>query len=333
MANLDVSVVIPTHDEGRWSYLTDAIRSAQAQQPRPAGIVLVVDHNEALYARATRELEGVTVLRNAFERGVSGNRNTGAFHVTTPLIAFLDDDVTARPDWLARLVAPLADPDVVGVGGAIEPGWERPRPRWIPEEFLWAYGASYEGMPTTTATARNVWSASMAVRREDFLAVGGFNTTFGKIGNRSRPEDTEFCLRLADAQGGHWIYEPGAVIRHPVPPSRLTTRYFLSRCYNEGRGKIAMARLARGRDSLGSERDYLRRTLPRAVRRGVADALTGRDRSGGLRAGAVLVGVTAAGVGGVRELVTRRQEPPPPRVMTHSRTRQPTTLSGGASVR
>jgi len=332
MTNLDVSVVIPTHDEGRWPYLTGAIRSVLAQQPRPAEIVLVVDHNAALYARARRELDGVTVLRNDFARGVSGNRNTGAFHVTTPLVVFLDDDVTARPGWLVNLIAPLADPAVVGTGGAIEPGWERPRPRWIPEEFLWAYGATYEGMPTTESVVRNVWSASMAVRRDDFLAVGGFNTSFGKIGDRSRPEDTEFCLRLADAHGGHWKYIPSAVIRHPVPPSRLTGRYFLSRCYNEGRGKIAMARLLRGRESLGSERDYLRRTLPRAVGRGVAEAVTGRDPAGGLRAGAVLVGVGAAGVGGVVELATQPPQASTAPVIRHSKTRTATTRAGGATL-
>lgn len=332
MTNFDVSVVIPSHDENRWSYLTGAISSARAQTPPPAEIVVVIDHNETLYARAVRELPDVTVLRNAFGRGVSGNRNTGAFHVTTPLIVFLDDDVTARPGWLAALVAPLADPDVVGTGGAIEAGWEGTRPSWIPEEFLWAYGATYEGMPTTTATVRNVWSASMAVRRDDFIAIGGFNTSFGKVGDRSRPEDTEFCLRLADATGGHWVYEPAAVIRHPVPPSRMTMRYYLSRCYNEGRGKIAMARLLRGRESLGSERDYLRQTLPRAVSRGVTDALTGRDRTGAQRAGAVLVGMTAAGVGGVIELLTPRPATAGMPDVTHTKTREATTIAGGASV-
>jgi hypothetical protein len=46
-------------------------------------------------------------------------------------------------------------------------------------------------------------------------------------------------------------------------------------------------------------------TIPKAIGRGVTDTLTGRDRKGAGRAGAVLVGVTAAGVGGVVELFQR----------------------------
>nr|BFE71392.1 hypothetical protein GCM10020092_046930 [Actinoplanes digitatis] len=71
----------------------------------------------------------------------------------------------------------------------------------MPAEFLWAVGGSYAGMPTSTAPIRNVWSASMVVRRETFLAVGGFRTGFGKLGNQNRPEDTELCLRMSALAG------------------------------------------------------------------------------------------------------------------------------------
>jgi glycosyltransferase involved in cell wall biosynthesis len=265
-------------------------------------VVVVVDHNESLLQRARRELSDVTVLRNRFPRGVSGNRNTGALHAITPVVAFLDDDVVARPGWLAGLVAPLADPSVVGTGGAIQPIWHH-RPAWVPEEFLWAYGGSSAGMPTATSTVRNVWSASMAVRRERFADVGGFRTDFGKIGDRSRPEDTELCLRLAHATGGRWVYVPQSLIGHPVDAAHTTLGYYLTRCYNEGRGKIAMARLRPGGAALDSERAYLRRTVPRALGRGLALAATGRDAAGAGRAGAIAAGVAAAAVGAAVELL------------------------------
>jgi hypothetical protein len=158
-------------------------------------------------------------------------------------------------------------------------------------------------MPTTQTTVRNVWSASMVVRRDAMLAVGGFRTDFGKVGDRSRPEDTELCLRLAGNTGGRWVYVPQSVIHHPVPARSDDLRYYLTRCYHEGRGKVAMARLLRGQPSLGSERDYLRLTLPNAVRRGLADTLTGRDPAGARRAGAVVAGVTAAGLGAIVEML------------------------------
>jgi glycosyltransferase involved in cell wall biosynthesis len=183
----EVSIVIPTHAEDRWASLVRTVACARSQLYTPAEVVVVVDHNPALYRRARRDLAGVTVLENLYAQGVSGNRNTGAFHTHTALIAFMDDDVISEPDWLGALVAPFADPKVVGTGGGISPAWEGPAPRWMPEEFLWAVGGSYHGMPTETAPIRNVWSASMVVRRETFMAVGGFRTGFGKLGGQNRP--------------------------------------------------------------------------------------------------------------------------------------------------
>jgi GT2 family glycosyltransferase len=301
-----VSIVIPTHSEQRWSLLVRTVASARSQEYTPAEIVIVVDHNPELYRRARRDLVGITVLENLYAQGVSGNRNTGAFHTHTPLIAFLDDDTIAATDWLGSLVAPFADPKVIGTGGGISPAWEGTRPRWMPDEFLWAVGGSYAGMPTVTAEIRNVWSASMVVRRDTFMAVGGFRTGFGKLGGRNRPEDTELCLRMSSHDGGTWMYVPSAMIRHAVPASAATFGFFLRRCYAEGRGKVQMAGLLEGSKSLGSERDYLR-SLPRAVVRNIADAARGRGVSHALRAGGVLAGVAAAGVGGAAETIALRR--------------------------
>jgi GT2 family glycosyltransferase len=303
---LATTIVIPTHSEERWASLVRTIASARSQNHAPAEIVVVTDHNPELFRRIRRDLAGVTVLENAYAQGVSGNRNTGAFHAQTSLIAFLDDDTSADPDWLGRLIKPFEDAEVVGTGGGISPDWQNSRPRWMPEEFLWAVGGSYAGMPTTTAPIRNVWSASMVVRREVFMSVGGFRVGFGKLGDVNRPEDTELCLRMSSLAGGTWMYVPDAVIRHAVPASAATFSFFLRRCYAEGRGKVQMAGLLEGSKSLGSERDYLR-SLPKAVVRNIAAAARGRGVSHALRAGGVLAGVAAAGVGGAAETIALRR--------------------------
>ena len=300
-----VSVVIPCHTQQQWPSLVTAIASLEAQSPRPAEITVVVDHNPELYERARRELSGVTVLANRYQPGASGNRNTGAFDTTTPLVAFLDGDSRPHEGWLAALVAPFAEPTVVGTGGAIRPDWQRPRPGWFPDEFLWTVGGSYTGMPATAAPVRNVWSASMAVRRDVFASVGGFRDGFGKLGDRSRPEDTDLCLRMG--QVGRWMYAPQAVIDHPVEPERTTFGYFLRRCFHEGRGKVQLARLLDGRRSLSSERDYLRKTVPQAILRGLSGTLRGQGAAHAARSGAVLAGVAAAAAGGAIESVGARR--------------------------
>jgi len=303
-----VTIVIPTHSADRWNLLVRTVASARSQALRPAAVIVVVDHNPELFRRIRRDLAGVTVLENAYAKGVSGYRNTGAFHAETSLIAFLDDDTVADPQWLGSLVRPFTDPAVVGTGGGIRPDWENSRPRWMPDEFLWAVGGSYAGMPTRTAPIRNVWSASMVVRREVFTAVGGFRVGFGKLGDENRPEDTELCLRMSAYAGGHWMYVPEAVIRHEVPARRATFSFFLHRCYAEGRGKVQMAGLHDGAGSLGAERAYLL-ALPKAVLRNLGAALTGRGVGHALKAGGVLAGVAAAGVGTVVETVHARRSP------------------------
>ncbi|GLZ00179.1 glycosyltransferase [Actinoplanes sp. NBRC 103695] len=315
-----VSIVIPCHTERGWDALVGTVASALAQRPAPAEVVVVVDHNPRLYDRALRHLSGVTVLENGFQRGASGTRNTGAWHTTTPLIAFLDGDINAGPQWLAQLVAPFDDPSVVGTGGAIAAAWHRSQPRWMPDELLWAVGASYIGMPADTAYVRNVWSASMAVRRDVFTEVHGFREGFGKIGGRNRPEDTDLCLRMS-ASGGRWMYVPKAVVDHHVPAERATFRFLLRRCYAEGRGKVQMARLLHGSNSLRAERSYLTRTLPRALLRDLHGALrppdAGQDarRTHAVRAATIIVAVAAAAAGGAAEVLGDkwpRQHPPPP---------------------
>jgi GT2 family glycosyltransferase len=308
--HLATTIVIPTYAEIRWPSLVRTVASARSQNVEAAEIVVVVDHNPEFFRRVRRDLPGVTVLENAYAQGVSGNRNTGAFHAQTELIAFLDDDTVADPDWLGRLIKPFEDPQVVGTGGGINPDFEGTRPRWMPEEFLWAVGGSYAGMPTETSQIRNVWSASMVVRREVFAAVGGFRVGFGKLGDRNRPEDTELCLRMSALAGGHWMYVPSATIRHEVPKRAATFKFFVKRCYAEGRGKVQMAGLHQGGETLGAERAYIW-SLPLAVVRNLGAGLTGKGADHFLKAGGVLVGTAAAGWGGVVETVAAKRAPRP----------------------
>jgi GT2 family glycosyltransferase len=327
-----VSIVIAAHTERRWTQLTAAVNSALAQQPAPAAVVVVVDHNEPMLARVRTELPHVTAVSNRYERGASGSRNSGVEVTDTPFVAFLDDDEVARPDWLALLTAPFIDPAVIGTGGASEPIWEGRRPNWFPDEFGWVIGVSFEGMPTATAPIRNVWAGNMVVRRTAFEAVGGFRIGFGKVGDTSRPEDTDLCIRMAAAApGGHWLYVPAAVVGHHVPASRSTFPFFLRRSYEESRGKVEMARLLRRepapKAALTSEREYIRKILPRGVGRGLGQFLGHADPGGAARALAIVAGMSAAGAGLLHSLATTRSGRP-----RRAGRRHPPATTGGAAL-
>ena len=114
-----VTVVICAHSEVRWDDLVAVVTSVKQQTYRPAEIVLVIDHNPTLQRRSTNELSGVTVVPNDNKRGLPGARNAGVAAARSEIVAFVDDDAVAAHNWLAALVAPYADPHVLGVGGQV----------------------------------------------------------------------------------------------------------------------------------------------------------------------------------------------------------------------
>src|SRR5207248_2072624 len=114
-----------------------AMDSLRQQTERPHEIILVTDHCPPLLERARRELAGVAAMPNHFTRGLSGARNTGVARATGDVVAFLDDDAAADPDWIARLAGRYLDPDVLGVGGLVRARWDAGRPGWFPRELDW----------------------------------------------------------------------------------------------------------------------------------------------------------------------------------------------------
>ena len=305
------SVVIAAHTFQRCEDLTRAVASAFDQQPQPYEVIVVVDNNQDLYDWVRKRLPDVIAVDHRGAKGASATRNSGARAARGAVLAFLDDDAVARPDWLRNLTAPLARPDVVGVGGYVEPVWLGRMPRWMPEEFLWVVGASYRGMPRTAAPIRNVWSENMAVTRADFLKIDGFREGFGKTGLEPRGgEDTDFCIRLTTAtDGGIWWYEPSARIGHSVPPGRSTLRFFVVRCYNEGQTKADMAVLLGPQQGLQDERRHAIRTLPDGIRREMWHAIARKEFAAAERASAIGVGLCAAGLGYIIRRVRRPIHP------------------------
>ena len=215
-----VSVVIAAFSMERWNDLRAAVASVLTQTVPVLETIVVIDHHPELLAKARSELPGVTVIPARGGRGASVARNTGVAASHGELVAFLDDDAVASPRCLEAFLCHFTDPNVVGVGGRLSPLWATSRPRWFPPEFDWTVGASYLGMPTSAAPVRNVWSTNMAIRRRAFDLVGGFRDDFGKVGARSRPEDTDLCLRAAGQTPGRtWIYPPAGVANHGSRPS------------------------------------------------------------------------------------------------------------------
>lgn len=286
------SVVLCAYTLNRWDDICAAVESLRRQTCPPGEVILVSDHNPALLDRARAELPGVTVLANAESRGLSGARNTGVAAATGEVVAFLDDDASADPGWLERLLEPYATPGVIGVYGSVQPSWRAPRPPWLPSEFLWVVGCSFTGQPAARAQVRNGIGANMSFRRDVFATVGPFDAGIGRIGRDAAGcEETEFSIRARRGRPElRILLEPAAVCHHAVTPDRVTRAYFRRRCRAEGRSKALVSRLAGADAALSSEREYVRKTLPRGVVRGLGEGVRG-DVQGLARASTIVEGL------------------------------------------
>lgn len=292
------SVVICAYTEDRWDDLASAVRSAQVQTLQPAEIIVVIDHNHALFQRVKAEFPEIISMESVEPSGLATARNCGVAAACGDIVAFLDDDAVAAPDWLEHLAAAFIDPEVIGAGGEILPLWPAARPRWFPEEFHWVVGCTYRGLPEKPSKVRNLIGANMAFRRVVFEKVTFF-PGIGHIGGRPLGgSDPDFCIRVSQSFPGRSIfYQPDALVQHRVSPKRARWDYFRLRCYNEGLSKSLLTKRVGQKDSLSVERSYTLRTLPQGVLKGLSDTLLHADISGLGRSFAILAGlfVTAAG--------------------------------------
>ncbi|MGA9870607.1 MAG: glycosyltransferase family 2 protein [Rhodococcus sp. (in: high G+C Gram-positive bacteria)] len=313
MNNPSSTVVICAYTLDRWDDLSAAVDAVLAQSVAASELLVVIDHNEKLLARAGSEFgprgETVSVVANSHPRGLSGARNTSLDLATGDIVVFLDDDATPRTtEWLASLLAHYADPAVYAVGGSAYPKWPTTRPAFLPTavagepgELDWIVGCTYRGQPTTTSAVRNLMGANMSFRREPVVALGGFVSGIGRIGRTPLGcEETELCIRLRQNHpDAEIVFDPSIVVDHTVSSDRTRPRYLLSRSYAEGVSKAAISRLIGSGDALSSERAYTAKILPRAVGRETTAAARGNPaRAWG--AVAVVASVGAAGFGYAR---------------------------------
>lgn len=305
----DISVIICVYTEERWDDIKKAIESLRQQVLRPREIILSVDHNPALYARICNEIHNVIAVNNVHPRGLSGARNSGLEVAQGSLVAFLDDDATAAPDWLFHLNACFVDEHVLGIGGNVEPAWQIARPDWFPSEFYWVVGCTYQQTPSHPIKVRNPYGGCTCYRYELFTQNGGFRDTIGRMGSRPLGcEETELCIRAQQRwPDRYFLYEPRARIYHQIPAKRARWNYFMARCYAEGLSKAAVTGFVGRKDGLAAERAYTFRTLPLAIMKGVGATLRDHQTGGALRAGAIVAGLAITATGFARGCITQYQ--------------------------
>jgi len=259
MANIkSVSVLICTYN--RAELLAQTLEAlARATAPDACAVeIVVVDNNStddtAAVVRRAAAL-GPRPVQYVHERqqGKSFALNAGLSVSQGDIIALTDDDVLPSADWLVRIVSNFCTADgVVFVFGKVLPRWGvtpppemltvRARDIWGPLALVDYGDETIQYDAATFGTRRLPIGANLAIRRDAIERVGGWRTDLGKVDNTLiAGEDHELCIRLFVAGLYSGIYDPAVSVRHLVPASRLTRRYFRRWFYWHGR---TMARMA-----------------------------------------------------------------------------------------
>ncbi len=205
--------------------------------------LVLVDNNSRDDTRAIIEgfscSSGLNVLY-VFEgkQGLSQARNAGLRASKGEIIAFTDDDAIVDSDWLRAVTNAFEQTDCAGLGGKIIPVWPDRPPRWycdVPPYWTIGPVVAYNLGDQTCEAWMLPFGANMALRRSAFHDLGGFRTDLGAgSGGISLGEETEFFWRMKKSNR-KIVYEPRAIVFHPVAPHRLTKRYFRSFYFRLGR--------------------------------------------------------------------------------------------------
>ena len=269
-----ISAAICTRNRAAW--LSAAIESLLGQSLPPTDYeILVIDNASTdvtppIIQRYLDAPGGVT-LRSAVQPalGLSHARNLAVQMAAGDIIAFMDDDAVADPDWLAGLLGTYARrPEAWSVGGKVLPLWEGERPVWLTDDLLPQLSMLDLGIVVRSLNAgEQLYGVNFSCRSCAFGELGLFRTDLGRQGvTLLGSEESEFQQRILQ-RGQALVYTPHAIVSHRIPEERLQQRYFIRLAYGKGRTTARLMMTASqpwrgiarriGRGALGVARRWL----------------------------------------------------------------------------
>ena len=235
-AVVDLTVVVPVRDRAEQ---LDRCLAALA----PLQVIVVDDASHDPNAVAgVADRHGARLVALTTNVGPAGARNAGLALVATPLVAFVDSDVTATAAALLDLARHCTDPQLALVGPRIV-GLSRSaatrRPRWFERYDAAASSLDLGHLGSQVSPGAEVgWLPSAClVGRTTHLAGGPDKDISGFEDTWRVAEDVDLVWRLVEA--GHVVrYDPSIVAHHDIRPS---VRSWLGRKFVYGTGGADLA--------------------------------------------------------------------------------------------
>jgi glycosyltransferase involved in cell wall biosynthesis len=192
-----------------------AARNASATLPRCLDAVaaqitddveaIVVDDYSIDNTRDVIARYPVRLIESPQHAGVAAARNRGAEAARGEILFFLDADVVLAPGGIHRVLDTMARP---GLGGVIGSYDADPEDQSIVSRFKNL--AHHHFHQRARVEASTFWGACGAIRREQFMAAGGFDEKRFKLPSI---EDFELGSRLVD-RGVRIVLDPGLQVKH-----------------------------------------------------------------------------------------------------------------------
>ncbi len=189
-----VSIIVPFHRN-----LTLLRQVLAPFADRPAHIEVIVAADGAVEDwKPVAASFGARWVELPVRSGPAAARNRGAQIAEGEILVFVDGDVIAAPDAVARMEADLADPSITAVFGAYDE--QPPDPGFFSQYKNLSHGYVHS---TTGSRAATFWAGLGAVRAAAFRAVNGYDEWF----DHPCIEDIEIGYRLT-ANGATIAVDP-----------------------------------------------------------------------------------------------------------------------------
>jgi glucosyl-dolichyl phosphate glucuronosyltransferase len=234
-----ISAVVCTHN--RASTLSEALLSLDRQSLNPKWYEVIVVDNAS--TDNTREAFEAFSRRSNWRyihdpiTGLSHARNTGWQNAEGTHVAFMDDDATANPDWLAKFIEAFDtfQPEPGCIGGRCFPIWETARPEWISDKMLGILSIyHYAEVPTVVNERQGLSGCNIAYPKTVLQSAGGFREDLGRKGQSLRGGEEIFLRHQLDESGYCSVYHPGIQVNHTITAARTTKRWFKENAYWQG---------------------------------------------------------------------------------------------------
>lgn len=197
-----ISIIIPTFNSAE--QLSDCLKSLQTQTVDQAFYqVIVVDDG------STDDIASIVAKYPAkyvyqANQGPAAARNHGVAEAQGDIVLFTDADCVPEPNWIAEMIRPLDDPQLVGVKGAYRTHQKELMARLVQIE----YEHKYERMKKFKYIDF-IDTYSAAYRKDVYTRYGGFDERYPM----ASVEDQEFSFRLF-RDGYKMVFNPAAIVYH-----------------------------------------------------------------------------------------------------------------------